>query len=65
VHCFCVGCPCRARIPPSEFFRQQMNEDGTPKYSQYDPDGVPTHDSGGNELPKVRVEDESNRKPVW
>lgn len=45
---------CRARIPPSEFFRLQKNEDGTDKFSQFDEDGVPTMEAGNTEpLSKV------------
>jgi len=38
-----------ASIPPSEFFRVGEHES---KYSLFDDRGVPTHDAGGEELPK-------------
>lgn len=37
----------KKNIPPQEFFRAQ-----TDLYSQFDEDGVPTHDAAGEKLSK-------------
>ena len=42
----------RGRIPPQEYFRTLLDEDGTPLYSQFDETGLPTHDKTGAELSK-------------
>ena len=47
----------RDKVPPQEIFKQQTVEQqdngtctSTPKYSQFDADGVPTHDAAGAEV---------------
>lgn len=42
----------RARIPPADFFKGELDEAGAPKYGQLDADGVPTHNAQGEELGK-------------
>lgn len=35
-------------------FKGVLGEDGKPLYTQFDQDGVPTHDGAGEPLSKVR-----------
>jgi len=47
----------KAKIPPSEMFRQE-----TDKYSQFDDDGIPTHDTDGNPLTSSQLK---KLKKLW
>ena len=38
-------------IPPQELFKQEM-EDGKPKYTEFDADGIPTKDANGEAITK-------------
>eukprot|EP01138_Halocafeteria_seosinensis_P003719 gb/GECG01003802.1/.p1 GENE.gb/GECG01003802.1/~~gb/GECG01003802.1/.p1 ORF type:complete len:689 (+),score=112.91 gb/GECG01003802.1/:1-2067(+) len=42
----------RKQIPPEQYFRQMKDEEGNPLYSQFDEDGIPTHDASGTPLAK-------------
>lgn len=41
-------------VPPQEMFK---TPEESPKFSQWDADGIPTHDSSGEELSKSKKKD--------
>jgi cysteinyl-tRNA synthetase len=45
----------KARVPPAEYFKQQVEEGGTPKFAAFDAEGFPTLDAGGEALSKGQV----------
>lgn len=45
----------RDRIPPNEWFLNATTDEGGPKYSKFDDDGIPTHSADGEELPKSQI----------